>query len=186
MAGSGIYELGPFNRGFHIDANGRVLVSDVNVAIPISLSYVYMRDEKSFGTPAGTFTNGAWRTRDLNTTVFNEGSFASLSGNQITLQPGVYTVYAIAPAFQVGGHQLRLQNITDAVTEILGHVSYSSTTDSISTHVFLFFRLSISVATIFELQHRCQLTKASSGLGVNATIDTEIYAGIKFLRTGDV
>lgn len=49
------------------------------------------------GTHGGTFTAGAWRTRDLNTVLTNTISGASLSNNQITLPAGKYYVEASAP-----------------------------------------------------------------------------------------
>jgi len=60
-----------------------------------STQLFHVRDEKSNGVAGGNFTNGAWQTRTLNTSMTNEISGASLSSNQITLPSGTYFIRCI-------------------------------------------------------------------------------------------
>lgn len=140
---------------------------------------LHVRDQKAAGADAGSFSNGAWRTRVLNTVLTNTVSGASLASNQITLAAGTYKVTARAPAFQVGRHQTKLVNITDTVDEIIGATSNTSAgggdpvqTDSILTGV-----LTVSGSKVYELQHRCSSTKSTNGLGTAANFGiSEVYA----------
>ena len=63
--------------------------------------YILIRDEKASGTTGGTFTSGAWQTRDLNTEVVDTGNHASVATNQITLAAGTYRFRIVAPAHLV-------------------------------------------------------------------------------------
>ena len=67
-------------------------------------SFLHIQDQKPQGTNGGTFTSGAWRTRDLNTVLTNTITGASLADNQITLPAGKYYVEASAPAYQTFAH----------------------------------------------------------------------------------
>lgn len=137
------------------------------------------RDEKSSGTAGGTFTAGAWRTRDLNTTVYNAITSASLSSNQISLPAGTYYVDIIAPCYNVGHHQARLYNITDSATTILGISNYTrdgaTATSSLSIANGSF---TIAGTKTFEVQQRCDVTASSNGFGVEVSWGTEVYATI--------
>ena len=77
-------------------------------------SYAIIGDQKSAGTEGGTFTSGAWQTRDLNTEISDPDGIISISSNQFTLAAGTYLVNASAPAHKVNGHQIRLYNTTDS------------------------------------------------------------------------
>jgi hypothetical protein len=142
-------------------------------------------DEKSAGVDGGTFTSGAYRTRDLNTTVFNNITSCSLSSNQISLPAGTYIVNAQAPAFITAQAKTRLRNITDGTTTILGAGTYSSTTSDSQQPSILMGVFTISGTKTFELQHRCVTTKADNGFGVaNSFSDNNVYAQISIIRVG--
>lgn len=143
--------------------------------------YILIRDEKPQGITGGIFTAGAWQTRALNTIVDDVGNNASLSTNQVTLQPGTYRCRILAPAYNVTRHQARLYNITNAATELLGSSSYTVNSVGISTLSYVMGRFTIDVATVFEVQHRCQITWPE-GFGVAANFDTEIYTSIELVR----
>ena len=48
-------------------------------------SYAVICDQKSNNTDGGTFTSGAWRTRDLNTELCEAEGLVSSSSNQFAL-----------------------------------------------------------------------------------------------------
>ena len=74
-------------------------------ALELKHNLLHIRDEKAQNTAGGTFTSGAWRTRDLNTVKTNEITGASLAANQITLPAGTYWVEWSAPAYVVNQNQ---------------------------------------------------------------------------------
>lgn len=143
-------------------------------------SYAIFRDAKNSTTAGGTFTSGAWRTRDINDTQFNGITGASISSNQITLAAGSYYINATLPVYQVNGNQGRFQNITDASTTVLGNSVYSGTGAGLTATVQGYF--TISGTKVFEVQHRSQATQASIGFGVDNTFNDNIYSIITIIK----
>lgn len=133
---------------------------------PPGLKKAVIKDDKQSATQGGTFTSGAWRTRDL-TKIEGDTSIVTLSNNQFTLPGGSYMIIARAPARNVDGHQARLYNVTASSEVAAGTQGYMSnasggTNNSSST---VSTKIDISSATTFEIQHQCQTTYATSGFG---------------------
>lgn len=143
------------------------------------------QDQKSAGTQGGTFTSGAFQTRTLNTSARNTIAGCSLSANQITLQAGTYYFEWSAPANQVNSHQTRIQNITDATTAFLGTSELTLTSDG-QNRSFGVGVVSISTAKVFELQHRCETTKTTSGFGDGLGVTTEVYSTLSISKVGQL
>ena len=138
-------------------------------------------DHKTQGTNGGTFTSGAWRTRDLNV-IIAASSNESLLNNQIILQPGIYAVKGSAIAYGVDSHQVRLRDITDSVTIAYGSSAVSDSTNPSATASMLETKVFVSKPTVFEIQHQCQTTKATDGFGLAANFGTEIYTTVKIIQ----
>lgn len=154
-------------------------------ATNLSKGTAYIKEEKPAGTQSGTFTSGAWRTRNLNK-IEGDSSFVFLSGiNQFTLQPGTYEIWAQASAYAVGIHQAKLRNITDNTDDIIGFQSASNTGTPGGSASHVVGRITISSEKTFEIQHRCQSTFATYGFGEDANFGTlEIFTQIKITRIG--
>ena len=144
---------------------------------------VTFEDRKAIGVLSGTATNGAWRTRDLNTEVDPDG-LATLSANQITLAAGTYHVWAEAGGYRVNGHQIRLQDIDNTVTLLTGLSQRSHDTDTTSTTSTLAGLIVLAATTVLELQHRVVRTQIDFGWGIDlgTGFDTNIYARILFQK----
>ncbi len=140
--------------------------------------YALLRDEKMSGTQGGTFTSGAWRTRDLNTKVVDEIGI-TLAANQFTLPAGTYRFSAACPAHDVYRQQGRLRNITDNKTILDGESSFTSAVDAILGASRLEGQFTIAAPKTFELQHQCQTTKPTQGFGIAVNFDVEVYAWIR-------
>lgn len=146
-------------------------------------AFLILQDQKASGTNGGTFTSGAWRTRDLNTTVFNSIIGFSLAANQFTLLSGTYIIRASAPGVISARHATRLQNITDASTVLAGTSEFSSLlsdpTEGFTTRSFIIGDFTITATKVFEIQHRCDHTQATLGFGVAAggsfAVANELY-----------
>ena len=129
-------------------------------------SYAIIADVKSGGNAGGTFTSGAWRTRDLNTEIADDDGIVSISSNQFTLQAGSYRISASACAHRAGRHQLALYNVTDTSFVQKGINSYAAGGDVV-TNAILLSKFTITGAKVFEIQHRTQSTDNDEGLGIN-------------------
>ncbi len=145
-------------------------------------SLIVIREEQAQNTSAGTFTSGAWRTRTLNVKASDADNHASLSASQITLDAGTYRLRATAPAFAVGAHQARWQNISDGVTTLVGTTEVADATAQAQTRSIVAGRFSISASKTFELQHRCATTRSSDGFGTAANFATECYGEVELFR----
>ena len=138
---------------------------------------VFISDQKSIGTNGGTFTAGAWQTRDL-TVISAITSNISLRSNQIILQPGTYTIQINAPAYKVGLHQVRLQNITTGSTIAYGSSAIANSSGS-TTYSVIETNISIGTATTLAIQHQCTTTEANDGYGIAGGFGNEVYTTVK-------
>ena len=137
-----------------------------NVSAGLFTSYAVIEDQKGAGANGGTFTSGAWRTRDLNTEIFDPDSIVSISSNQFTLQAGNYFIEASAPAYHVDRHQAALYDITADNFHSLGTNEYAKGDAGTGSRSIVVARVTISSANVYEIRHRCQTTFATYGFGV--------------------
>jgi hypothetical protein len=148
--------------------------------------YLLYQDQKASGTGGGTFTSGAWRTRDINTEVVDAGGHGSVASNQITLDAGTYDVRIEAPAYFCDRHAARLYDITNSAVLLSGRAMYSNTSSGDENTSLITGRIILSGTTVLEVQHQCQTSAATLGFGVQAgtafTVGTEIYTTAEFWR----
>ena len=152
-------------------------------------NFLHIQDQKPQGTHGGTFTSGAWRTRDLNTVLTNTITGASLAVNQITLPAGKYYVEASAAAYEVSYSVLSLYNTT-ATTRLLHGIGKRTHIHGTTTHfhgtVLDFSGLfQLSAESDLEIQHRCTSTRESAGFGPANNFTTEVYSDIRIWRIGE-
>lgn len=150
-------------------------------AFNTSQQMMHVYDRK--GGDGGTFTSGAWRTRDLNTIGVNTITGASLASNRVILPAGTYFITGYAPARNVGNHKARLYNVTTAAAVAYGQnqiaTEWSYTSNTSTVKVFVTF----TVTTTIELQHQCAITFESYGFGQWTGFgEDEIYAMLTVRR----
>jgi hypothetical protein len=151
--GSGNWRCVRYSR-----ASGQALVVPLN-------SVVFLSDIKAAGTNGGGFANGAWRTRDLNNIVDDDG-ISSLSGNQFTLPAGTYAINATVPAYAVGQHKARLFNVTDNTEAIQGTTELADSIAAVGNSSTIRGRFVVpSGGRTFRIEHICQVTTATFGFG---------------------
>lgn len=145
---------------------------------------LHIQDQKASGTNGGTFTQDAWRTRDLNTVLTNEIPSASLSSNQITLPAGTYYVEAFAPCYRGQFHKAKLYNITDTADILIGTTEYNfNGADYVQTSSHVVGRFTIAGTKVIELQHYCKVTAANVGFGSPGTFAVvELYSDIRIWK----
>jgi hypothetical protein len=140
-------------------------------------------DQKASGTDGGTATSGSWLTRVLNTTQFNNIPGCSLASNQITLGTGTYLFECYGTAGQVVRHQAKLRNITAGTDAIVGSAECTIDASVVPTKALVTGVLAITGNTVFELQHRVETTKSSTGFGISNSFGTAlIYAQVKITQ----
>ena len=145
-------------------------------------SYAIIADQKGSSSQGGTFSAGAWRTRDLNTEIADADGIVSISSNQFTLGAGSYLIEGYASVYRTNGHQVRLYNITDSAEVAVGcngmsHSSYYTMNPSTVTG-----RVTITGSTVFEFQHRCANTVNTYGYGQKISWGTEQYALVEIFK----
>lgn len=175
-------DSGPANkvlgRALETTTGAGLALCNIDVHMVNDLDHIKIRDEKASGVAPASIVLSAWRTRELNTEVYDTGGFASLPGsNRILLQPGTYEFWANAPvANTTVGSAIRLFNFTDtAVIDESSHGVDSST--------MLAGRFVLTAAKSLELQ---QWTAATINGGIAlSTGANEIYASIYLRRHGE-
>jgi len=183
----------PSHSTQHANANDAIEAVESYVLQGLNVAeFLHVRDEKAQNTAGGTFTSGAWRTRDLNTVKTNTITGASLATNQITLPAGTYWIESVAPAHSYNGneisnHQTRWRNITAGTTELTGRnaVAYANvTTVDAQTDSTLKGSFTITGSTVYELQHICTATSPTDGFGNAGNFGTEVYSEIVIWKVG--
>jgi hypothetical protein len=164
-----------------------VIRGDDNFDTAYAKSVAIIADVKAINVAGGTFTSGAWRTRDINTELDDPSNIVTIASNQFTLQAGTYLVEWKAPAFEVGVHTTRLQNITDSTTDAEGMQSYAASADSVENTSSGAGIVTITSAKVFEIQHYSAETRAEGsgfGLASSATGSNSVYTLVKIHKIG--
>ena len=168
--------------GQYLQTNGSGALSWQTVTVPDAISVARITDSKASGTSGGTFTSGAWRTRDLNTIEDDPDSIVTLASNQFTLGAGTYLIQWSAPAIKAGSHKTQLWDVTGSTDLAKGTSEYTASADSIQTHSFGFDIVTLTASNTFEIQHRCFSSTTSNGLGVVGNFAAEKYAMVTIFK----
>lgn len=160
----------------------RVSAAEANALA--EFGYLLIVDEKASNTAGGTFTSGAWQTRDLNTVKTARRIAASLNSNQILLEAGLYHCRISCPAHRVDRHKARLRNVTDGSDLLYGTSEYAGSTGAYGQSVSIITGwLDLTSPKLLEVQHRCETTLATNGFGVPSGFGVpEIYTVAEFWK----
>lgn len=157
-------------------------------ALESARQLLHVRDVKPSGTSGGSFTSGAWRTRDLNTVLTNTIPGAALAGNQITLPAGTYEVEARAPTYTSAGAaywetQARLAIVATSTavaagssTTQGGNGSYAHTASEVRG------RFTLAAPAVLELQHYLIGSAATFGRASAIPGTPEVYSDVIIRR----
>ncbi len=161
---------------------GWEIVSEIGNVANNSPAYVKVSDVKAYNVHGGTFTQDAWRTRDINTEDSDASSICSISTNQITLEAGTYVCNIKVPAYAINTHKAILYNITDASVELLGTEGVSVT--DATGWSFITGQFTIATQKTFEIRDYCTVTCADYGFGVRLNLSgyNSVYTIAEFWR----
>jgi hypothetical protein len=166
------------------DSTDNVHVLAYQRADALGAPLLHVRDEKASGTQGGSFTGGAWATRDLNTASTNEITGASLASNQITLPAGTYDIEASCPGIALNTQKAQIYNTTDAATTLIGESSYADSAANHAIRCNVRGRFTLAGTKVLELRHYGQTSKATNGLGIANSITgfVEVYADVRIWK----
>jgi hypothetical protein len=170
---------------FNDSSSNLVLVSHVPYNSEVHEQEIIIFDEKTTNADGGTFTAGAWQTRDLNTVKGD--SIALVDTNQVRLLAGAcdQIISSSAPAYKVDSHKSKLRDITKSVDIAIGKVTSSdSSVGGDTTNSTIEHTMKVDVSKSIELQHYAQATRTTTGFGFNDAGDgeVEIYSVLKLIR----
>jgi hypothetical protein len=158
-------------------------------AIPTT-KVCYLKDVKASGTAAGTSSTAGWYTRDL--TVINENggitssscSFATLSANQFTLQPGQYKIRAESPTMGSTSNAVRLYNISTSQEILYGVGNYSASATEVGGSIAQCAgTITITTPQTYAVQYQVGTSRASNGLGVTTSWGAaEIFTTVEITK----
>ncbi|MCK5611030.1 hypothetical protein KAR91_54660 [Candidatus Pacearchaeota archaeon] len=144
-----------------------------------------VEDVKSPNVDGGTFTSGAWQTRDT-----QEGSdpheLITVSGNSITMtNKGSYRFIGSCPAYKVDNHKIRLNSNLNAAVAV-GSTETSAAADGAATRSFIDKVIDVVDGEVITIQHRCETTGTTTGFGnaVNLGSTSETYTMFTIIKVG--
>lgn len=126
-------------------------------------AYAVIGDQKGATTDGGTFSSGAFRTRDLNTEFADPHGIVSISSNRFTLGAGSYMIVAAAPCYNTYRHVALVYDVTGNSVAFMGQTSFNANGMSVS---WCIGRVSFSGNRSYEIRHRCDNGRTSIGFGI--------------------
>ena len=157
---------------------------DDNFDTAFAKSVAIIADVKAQGTDAGTFTQGAWRTRDLNTELDDPENIVTIASNQFTLQAGTYLIEWTCPSYKVNHNNSRLYNVTTSTVSETGTAAYAENDDEVTTPTTGASIQTVASATTFEIQHHTTTSRANNGFGVSSQSGNSVYTLVKIHKIG--
>lgn len=179
------YPTSDGTTGQYLQTNGSGALSFATVS---GTSVAVIADVKSVSTHGGTFTAGAWQTRDLNTEISDPDNIVSISSNQFTLIPGTYLIQFGAPAYGVSYHRTRLYDITNSAVIAQGINCFDFADANLNADQGISSGsgiVSITSNTTYEIQHQSQNSQSTYGFGLGCNMSSdEQYTTVTIFKVG--
>lgn len=183
-------QLAKSNEGLEDNAvfndGGLLALSGHKIWAPLGSSRLSVQHRTGPTGNGGTATAGALNTRPL-TEIINKIDGCTVSGTDITLPAVEYYTLGYGSGFDCGRFRQILYNATNSTPEILGGISFSSTSypNQCASNFCGFF--SLEEESTLQMVLTCQTTRGTDGLGRDAdpadAFDT-IHAEAQIWRVG--
>jgi hypothetical protein len=171
-----------------VGTDGQILSADSSQSSGLAwinnFQHAILEDQKTQGTNGGTYTTGAWQTRDLGAEVYDPDGIVSLSSNQFTPAAGDYIMICVQAVRGTGDTQARLYNATGASEVFPGIARFVSASNADGANIHCSGKFTASASTAYEIQIRGSNTRATDGLGRRANVTTEIYTQVILVKIG--
>ena len=132
---------------------------------PFGNQLLHVRDEKTAGTDGGSSVIGSFLKRDLNTTLTNEITGATLTSSVISLPAGTYYAEALSPFFNTNDTVIKLRDTTNSADLLVGNGYNFGTAGDTKGDLRLLGRFTLAGTVNIELQYQCSTANATDGLG---------------------
>lgn len=133
---------------------------------------LHVQERTYSGASAGTFTSGAWRTRNINTVVINNLNGSTLNTGILTLPSGRYIAEFTAAAIKVDNHSAKLHKISPLPEDlIIGTIECSSNADYTQTSSYGFGDFILDSTSELSLSHIGLTTRLDFGLGLGSSLE---------------
>tara|TARA_B100000902_G_scaffold308726_1_gene297959 strand:- start:5911 stop:7161 length:1251 start_codon:yes stop_codon:yes gene_type:complete len=134
------------------------------------------------GTHGGS-SSTSWATRPLNTEHADPSSIVSISSNQFTLAAGNYLIRASACSYDCQSVRLRIYDVTNSTSRIVGANGYGETYASENTWNSVVGRVTPSGTTAYKLQQITDQARGTWGHGFAQSLGgDEIYVMIEIFK----
>ena len=174
--------LGDSGDTFTVPSGATITNSGTASGFGLFSSYAIIADQKAQNTAGGTFTSGAWRTRDLNTEITDPDGIVSISSNEFTLAAGSYFIQWGASARRCDRQQTRLYDVTGTAEIEVGDCCYSRAGDYGGNFSRGSVRVTPSGSNVYRIEHQCDTTSAADGLGLACNFTTEQYCTVEIFK----
>lgn len=148
------------------------------------LEYFRLEQRASSGTPGGASVASTYTHRSSFWTESADpyGLVVASAGSFTFADAGTFMFRAGLPAYSVGKHRARLWNTTTGSTLLLGTVAVASPGNQSMSYIQ--GMVAVAAGTVLKIEHWTELTVASNGLGLPATItgEEEIYGFIEAIK----
>ena len=147
-------------------------------------SWALITDEKAQNTYGQSITGGAWRTREVQTEVYDPDGIVSIASDQFTIGPGTFLI--IAHPLEQGGNaaQYRIYDDTNSAQVQLGLSYYGNNgTNDGTRDANIFGRVVIPSGTVtYEVQVYNASGTTSSTNPSNVPSTTEHYMFVEIYK----
>lgn len=147
-----------------------------------------IEDQKSSGTDGGTATFGSDQIRILNTLVYNRNTLVTQGGGttgvggtatQFTLPAGTWLIRWSTPSYAVGNFQSMLYDVTAGSVLSRGQSGTVDANIAVNAWSLGIYRVTVGSSNVYEIRHRSQFTRATLGMGIAASLGTEVYSRVE-------
>lgn len=149
-----------------------------------STKCIQLLDKRISGTNGGSFTANTWTPRTVNTIQSDQVGSTTLSSNTFVLPSATYWLNAQSYFYLPNYARMRLQNVTDNVTLLLGLVTWDNNGAG-GNYNPLSGLFTVDSSKNLQLQYYVTSTNIqAANLGDASSIGTEIYTTIDLFKVG--
>lgn len=169
----------------HVSRQGSDYKERGSTAAIIAQPTCFIKDVNANNTSGGDCIAGSYITRQLNT-LEGQCDGISISSNVVTVPRGSWKLTGFAPAHDVDRHKAKwVRDPNGSPSDsVLGSPERATSTNGMSSKSHMKGEFTVAgITEEFEVQHRCETTKASNGFGIASGFgDNEVYTQIGITR----